>query len=88
MKFEEFKQLSEDEQHAVFTEMQINKDDLMNAKAELASFAADNKAIEDENKHLIEELQKTKEMNFSLARKLNVGGEKADAETLIYNMFK
>lgn len=88
MTFEDFKNLSEEEQSAAFKIMQDNESALMDAKAELASFNTDNKGLEEDITRLKEELVKTKELNFSLARKLNVSGEKAtSAEDILHTMF-
>lgn len=89
MTFEDFKTLSEEEQKAAFTLLQDNENALLDVKAELASFATDNKGLEEDVSRLQEELAKTKEMNFSLARKLNVSSQKAaSTEDIIHNMFK
>lgn len=88
MTFEDFNNLNDEEKKAAFNLMQDNEAALLDAKAELASFVTDNKGLEEDVSRLKEELVKTKELNFSLARKLNVTGEKAtSAEDIIHNMF-
>lgn len=88
MTFDDFKNLSEEEQEAKFNILQESEDNLLDVKAELASFATDNKGLEEDVSRLKEELVKTKELNFSLARKLNVSGQKAaSAEDILHNMF-
>lgn len=87
MTYEEFKALSEDEQQTAFTSLQTDSDSFLNMKAELESFKVDNDGYIAENKKLLDELQKTKEMNFTLSRKMNLGAEKKAPEDILHDMF-
>lgn len=87
MTYEDFMKLNEDEQKAAWTSLQTDNESFLNMRAEIESFKLDNDAYIKENEKLLSELQKTKEMNFSLARKLNLGAEKKAPEDILHDMF-
>lgn len=83
MTYDEFRTLSEDDQRAAFIES-ASIDDLT---AERDSFKNENDALSAENKRLQEELRKTKELNFTLARKVSTE-PKQSAEEVMNVLFK
>lgn len=84
MDFETYKGLTEDEQRAAFID-QRTVDDLT---AERDSFRTENERLRNELAELKESERKTKEVNYTLSRQLNVGAKKADAEQVLHDMFK
>ena len=83
MTYDEFKSLPEDDQRAAFIEGNV-VDDLT---AERDSFKNENETLSAENKRLQEELRKTKELNFTLARKVSAEPQKS-AEEVMNELFK
>lgn len=83
MNFEEYQKLSEDEQKAFFDTVTEHEKTMSEQEAEISSLK---KELE-ENRLTIEEGKKdlaaTKELNYTLARKINTAGEhKSFEETL------
>ena len=58
------------------------------SEAEKNSFKAELEQLKADYKDLLEDNRKTKELNFTLGRKLNVEGKKQDAEEILHDMFK
>ena len=86
MTFEEFKKLSEEEQKAMFSAMDekfVLFDDM---EAERNSFEKENKDLLSEVSTIKDEMKKTKELNFTLARQMNSKPEKS-AEDILHDMF-
>lgn len=83
MTYDEFMALSEDEQRASYIESAA-LDDLT---AERDSFKAENETLSKQLKDLQEENRKTKELNFTLSRKLSVEPKKS-AEEILNELFK
>lgn len=84
MDFETYKGLTEDEQRAAFID-QETVDDLT---AERDSFKNENDRLRKELQELKESERKTKEVNYTLSRQLNIGSKKQDSEELLHEMFK
>lgn len=87
MKFEDFKTLTEEEQKALFDSMEeksILYDDM---EAERDSFKTENDQLRSEASELKSEMKKTKELNFTLARKVSSEPPKS-AEDILHEMFK
>ena len=87
MKLEEFKALSETEQETYLSSIEDSSKTIEDLTAERDSFKTENDSLKaklDENN---KELKATKEMNFTLARKISAA-PKADAEEAIYNFMK
>lgn len=82
MTYDEFKSLPEDDQRAAYIEGNV-VDDLT---AERDSFKNENETLSAENKRLQEELRKTKELNFTLARKVSTEPQKS-AEEIMNELF-
>ena len=87
MKLEDFLNLTEDEQSAVLTAAEEQDTKLSDLEAERDSLKAENEKINTLIRTVKSELQKTKELNFTLARQVKREPEK-DTETLIHDMFK
>ena len=83
MKYEDFKALTEEEQEAAYIDSS-RFDDL---EAERNSFKDENEALTKRNQELQEELRKTKELNFSLSRKVAAEPKKS-AEEIMNELFK
>lgn len=83
MTYDEFKSLSEDDQRAAYVESST-LDDL---EAERNSFKDENEKLNNQLKEIREELRKTKEMNFSLSRKVAAEPKKS-AEDIMNELFK
>ena len=86
MKYEEFKTLTEEEQSALFSSMDeksILYDDM---EAERDSFKSENEKLKSELQEAKTEMKKTKELNFTLARKVNSDPPKS-AEDILHDMF-
>ena len=86
MTFEEFKALSDEERYAAFTaneEKAILFDDM---EAERDSFKKENESLLSEISTVKDEMKKTKELNFTLARHMKTEPEKS-AEDILHEMF-
>lgn len=86
MKFDDFKELTEEEQKAIYQSMDdktVLYDDM---EAERDSFKKENDSIRSEIKELREEMKKTKELNFTLARSISQQPQH-DAEEILHDMF-
>ena len=83
MTYDEFRTLSEDDQKAAF----IDGNTIDDLEAERDSFKTENDTLAAENKRLQEELRKTKELNFTLARKVSTE-PKQSAEEIMNELFK
>lgn len=83
MTYDEFRALSEDDQRTAF----IDSGTVDDLEAERDSFKNENDSLSAENKRLQEELRKTKELNFTLARKVSTE-PKQSAEEVLNELFK
>lgn len=83
MTYEEFSTLSAEEQAAVFIDSKT-VDDLT---AERDSYKTENEQLQQQLTELKEDNRKTKEMNYTLTRKLSVEPRKT-AEEYLNEMFK
>lgn len=86
MTFEEFKELSEEEQKAMFSAMDEKSVLFDDMEAERNSFEKENKNLLSEVSTIKDEMKKTKELNFTLARQMNSKPEKS-AEDILHDMF-
>ena len=57
-------------------------------EAEKNSFKTELEQLKEEYKGLLEDNRKTKELNFTLGRKLDVSSKHESAEDVLHNMFK
>lgn len=60
---------------------------LSDIKAEMESFKTENQSLKEQYAALQAENQKTKELNFTLARTVDAGKKRVTAEEAIYNLF-
>lgn len=84
MTYDELMELSEEDRRNAF-DTEINR--IGDLEAERDSFKNENETLLASNKKLEEELKKTKELNFTLGRKVNTAGKKS-AEELLNELFK
>ena len=87
MNYEEYSKLSEDEQKAFFDTISENEKAITDKDAEISSLK---KELE-ENRLTIEEGKKdlaaTKELNYTLARKMNAAGDQKSFEDTLHDVF-
>ena len=88
MEYEKFKELTDDEQKAYF-------DELKESTKKLEDFDSENKSLKkelEEKQTLIDESKKelaaTKELNYTLARKVNSEKDHKSFEETLHNIFK
>lgn len=86
MTFEEYTSLDDTEKKAVFDSLTEANAKLTDTEAERDSFRSENDKLIADAKDLKEELRKTKELNFTLARN-NGRDEAPSAEDILHNMF-
>lgn len=84
---DEFNQLSEEDQNAYFeTNNKLSKD-IENLIAERDSFKNENETLLNSSKSLQEELKNTKELNYTLARKISTEAPRKAPEDILHSMF-
>lgn len=88
MSFEEFEALTVEEKSVLYNNMVDTISTIENITAERDSFKIENETLLKENSDKSEELKKTKEMNFTLARKLDTSSKRESVEDILHNMFK
>lgn len=87
MTLDQFNALSEDEKTAFLTSEEKLQADLKNVEAERDSFKNENDKLLEESKKTQEDLQSAKELNFTLARKIDHSEPTKSSEDLIHDMF-
>ena len=87
MKLDEFKALTEEDQATYLSSIETTQKSIDDLTAERDSFKAENDNIKAQLEANEKELKATKEMNFTLARKINTAPEQ-DPETQLYNLMK
>ena len=87
MKLDEFNLLSDEEKSAYLTSIETTQKSIDDLTAELDSFKTENDNIKAQLEANNKELKATKEMNFTLARKINTAPEE-DADTTLFNFMK
>ena len=91
MKLEEFNSLSDIEKQATLDTFDLEtvnaQKALDDAEAEKNSFKEELEQLKADYQELLQDNKKTKELNFTLGRKLNVENKKQDAEEILHNMF-
>lgn len=84
MTYDEFRALPEDEQRAAY----ISSESLTDLEAERDSLKNENMDLRAQNKEIRDSEKKTKEMNYTLVRKLSLDEGKApDPCEILNNMF-
>lgn len=87
MKLEDFNNLSEEEKATYLASIDGVSKQLEDVTAERDSFKSENSSLIEQNTAANNELKATKELNFTLARKINVGASK-DPEQELYEFLK
>ena len=87
MKLEEFNLMSDEEKTAYLTSIETTQKSIDDLTAERDSFKTENDNIKAQLEANNKELKATKEMNFTLARKINTAPEE-DADTTLFNFMK
>lgn len=82
MKLDEFNALSEEEKATYLTSIETTQKSLDDLTAERDSFKRENAELTAQLDANNKELKATKEMNFTLARKINTAPEQDDEQTL------
>lgn len=87
MNINEFNALSDEQKEQYLSTIDAANKQIENLTAERDSFKTENASLLEQNAASTKELKATKELNFTLARKINVGSEE-DPETTLYNFIK
>lgn len=87
MNFDDFNKLSDEEKAAFFETTATNAKQLEDLTAERDSLKNENDQLNTQIANNSKELKATKELNFTLARKINVS-ESKDDETILYEFMK
>lgn len=89
MNREDFLNLSEDEQAAFLQSQEEEAGRILDLEAERDSFKSENATLKTEREKLEKELKSTKELNFTLARRMdNSAGKQKSAEEIMNDWFK
>ena len=86
MEYEEFTRLTAEEQKALFETMDEKSVLYDDMEAERDSFKTENEKLTGELSELKSEMKKTKELNFTLARRVSHDPPKS-AEDILHDMF-
>lgn len=87
MKLEEFNTLTDEEKATYLTSIETTQKSIDDLTAERDSFKKENVELKGQLDANNKELKATKEMNFTLARKINTEPE-TDPETQLFNIMK
>lgn len=87
MKLEEFNALSDEEKTTFLTSVETDQQSITDLEAERDSFKTENDELKKQLEANNKELKATKEMNFSLARKITASPAQDD-ETILHNIIK
>lgn len=87
MKLDEFNLLSDEEKGAYLTSIETAQKSIDDLTTERDSFKAENETIKSQLEANNKELKATKEMNFTLARKIETKPA-TDPETILHNIIK
>ena len=87
MKLEEFNALSDEEKSTFLTSVETDQKSITDLEAERDSFKTENSELKKQLEANNKELKATKEMNFSLARKITASPAQDD-ETILHNIIK
>lgn len=87
MKLDEFKALSEEDQATYLSSIENTQQSIDDLTAERDSFKKENAELQTQLDGTNKELKATKEMNFTLARKITTAPE-PDAEQELFNFMK
>lgn len=87
MNLEEFNALSDEEKSTFLTSVETDHKSITDLEAERDSFKTENTELKKQLEANNKELKATKEMNFSLARKINTSPQ-SDDETTLHEFMK
>ena len=87
MKLEEFNSLSAEEQETFLTSIETTQKSIDDLTAEIDSYKTENAELKAQFENTNKELKATKEMNFTLARKINTEPAK-DPDTILHDLIK
>lgn len=87
MTLEDFRNLTEEEQSAYIKASEDNSSRLMDLETERDSFKNENEKLKTDYGNIEKELRKTKELNFTLARKIDNSAGMKTAEEILNDMF-
>ena len=87
MKLEEFNALTDEEKTTFLTSVESDQKSISDLEAERDSFKTENTELKQQLEANNKELKATKEMNFSLARKITASPQQDD-ETILHNIIK
>ena len=87
MTLEDFRNLTEEEQSAYIKASEDNSSRLMDLETERDSFKNENEKLKSDYGNIEKELRKTKELNFTLARKIDNSAGMKTAEEILNDMF-
>lgn len=87
MKLEEFNALTDEQKSEYLSGVETNQQTIDDLTAERNSFKTENDSLREQVDKTNTELKATKELNFTMARKINVGVHE-DPETALYNFMK
>jgi hypothetical protein len=87
MKLEEFKALSEQEQENYLSSIDTSSKTIDDLTAERDSFKTENDSLRTQLEENKKELKATKELNFTMARKIDAKPAE-DLETVLHNIIK
>ena len=87
MLLEDFNALSDEQKTAYLSGIETDQKKIEDLTAERDSFKTENDTLRSQVEQTNKELKATKELNFTMARKINIGS-KDDPETTIFNFMK
>ena len=87
MLLEDFNALSDEQKTAYLSGIETDQKKIEDLTAERDSFKTENDTLRSQVEQTNKELKATKELNFTMARKINIG-TKDDPDTTIFNFMK
>lgn len=87
MILEDFNALSDEQKTAYLSGIESDQKKIEDLTAERDSFKTENDSLRSQLEQNNKELKATKELNFTMARKINIGSQD-DPETTLYNFMK
>lgn len=88
MNRDDFLLLSEEDQTAFLQAQEEEAGRIIDLEAERDSFKSENATLKTEREKLEKELKSTKELNFTLARRMDNSAGKKSAEEIMNDLFK
>lgn len=88
MKRDEFLELTEEEQAAFLQSQEEEAGRISDLEAERDSFKSENAILKTEREKLEKELKSTKELNFTLSRRMDNSAGNKSAEEIMNELFK